>query len=60
MKACSAPSAPPRQMGFGMGAYQARENVRKLGGDFEVLSTEGRGTSVVISLPCKLNPGARA
>jgi putative PEP-CTERM system histidine kinase len=41
--------------GFGIGAYQARENVRKLGGNFEVFSTEGGGTSIVISLPCKLS-----
>jgi signal transduction histidine kinase len=28
--------------------------VRKLGGNFEVFSAEGSGTSIVISLPCKL------
>ena len=39
---------------------EAEDNVRKLGGDFEVRSKVGRGTSVVISLPCKLNPTARA
>jgi putative PEP-CTERM system histidine kinase len=54
------PFKTTKQMGFGMGAYQARETVRKLGGDFEVLSKVGRGTNVVISLPCKLNPTARA
>lgn len=54
------PFATTKQLGFGMGAYQARENVRKLGGDFEVLSKVGSGTSVVISLPCKMNPSARA
>ena len=54
------PFKTTKLMGFGMGAYQARETVRKLGGDFEVLSKVGSGTSVIISLPCKMNPSARA
>ena len=54
------PFKTTKQMGFGMGAYQARETVRKLGGEFEVRSQEGAGTSVIISLPCKMNPSARA
>jgi putative PEP-CTERM system histidine kinase len=54
------PFKTTKQLGFGMGAYQARETVRKLGGDFEVQSKLGSGTNVIISLPCKMNPGARA
>ena len=52
------PFRTTKRKGFGIGAYQARENVRKLGGNFEVFSTEGRGTSIVISLPCKLSQSA--
>jgi putative PEP-CTERM system histidine kinase len=37
--------------GMGIGAYQAREIVRSLGGDLTVASELGRGTTVVISLP---------
>ncbi len=48
------PFRTTKAQGFGIGAYQARENVRRLGGNFEVFSAEGRGTSIVISLPCKL------
>ncbi len=52
------PFRTTKRKGFGIGAYQARENVRKLGGNFEVFSTEGAGTSIVISLPCKLTQSA--
>ena len=48
------PFRTTKQRGFGIGAYQAREKVRNMGGNFEVFSTEGHGTRVVISLPCKL------
>jgi signal transduction histidine kinase len=37
--------------GMGIGAYQAREYVRVLGGDVEVQSSPGCGTSFSISLP---------
>ena len=37
--------------GFGIGAYDAREFVRKCGGAVEVESTPGKGTRFVISLP---------
>jgi putative PEP-CTERM system histidine kinase len=37
--------------GMGIGAYQAREYVRSLGGDLEVQSTPGQGTSVRLLLP---------
>jgi putative PEP-CTERM system histidine kinase len=37
--------------GFGIGAYQARETVRQLGGALEVDSVPGRGTTMRIALP---------
>ena len=37
--------------GMGIGAYQAREYVRALGGDVEVQSSPGRGTRFLIKLP---------
>jgi putative PEP-CTERM system histidine kinase len=37
--------------GFGIGAYQARETVRDLGGDITVGSKLGEGTIVTLSLP---------
>jgi signal transduction histidine kinase len=44
--------------GMGIGAYQAREYVRALGGDVEVQSSPGRGTRFLIRLP--LAPAQRA
>jgi len=37
--------------GMGIGAYQAREFVRKMGGDLEVQSEIGSGTRITMSLP---------
>ncbi len=37
--------------GMGVGAYQAREYVRSIGGTIRVTSTPGQGTMVVIRLP---------
>jgi putative PEP-CTERM system histidine kinase len=37
--------------GMGIGAYQAREFVRSLGGDIQVHSEPGKGTRFVIELP---------
>lgn len=37
--------------GFGIGAFEAREFVRKCGGDVHVQSTPGKGTRFAISLP---------
>jgi putative PEP-CTERM system histidine kinase len=39
------------ERGFGIGAYQAREFVRKCGGSIEVESAPGRGTRFVVKLP---------
>jgi signal transduction histidine kinase len=37
--------------GMGIGAYQIRETLRAAGGDVEVLSEVGKGTTVRMSLP---------
>ena len=37
--------------GMGIGAYQAREFARKMGGDLRVHSAPGQGTTVVMTLP---------
>jgi signal transduction histidine kinase len=42
-------STKPR--GHGVGSYQARALVRAVGGDVEVISAVGRGTTVRIILP---------
>lgn len=39
------------EVGFGIGAYDAREFVRKCGGSVEVDSAPGRGTRFIIQLP---------
>jgi signal transduction histidine kinase len=36
---------------MGIGAYQAREYARMLGGQLEVKSTEGQGTTFTLQLP---------
>jgi signal transduction histidine kinase len=41
----------PETAGRGMGLLNMRERARRLGGDFELESTEGLGTSVTIRLP---------
>ena len=37
--------------GMGIGAYQAREFARKIGGDLSVQSRLGEGTKVLITFP---------
>ncbi len=37
--------------GLGIGAYQAKETMRELGGDIEVSSTVGKGTTITLALP---------
>ena len=39
------------ERGFGIGAYQTREFVRKCGGTVEVESAPGRGTRFILRLP---------
>ena len=38
---------------MGIGAYQAREFARKLGGDLRVVSEVGKGTTITLSLPLR-------
>lgn len=40
--------------GLGIGAYQCREHARELGGDIEVITSPGSGTTMRISLPLAL------
>jgi len=42
--------------GFGIGAYESRTIARQLGGDLEVLSAKGQGTTMRLTLPAA--PGA--
>ncbi len=42
--------------GMGIGAYQAREYVRSLGGRVDVASTEGHGTHFTLRVPLSLPP----
>jgi signal transduction histidine kinase len=37
--------------GYGIGAYESREFVRELGGNLDVMSAPGKGTTVRIRLP---------
>ena len=42
--------------GMGIGAYQARDRIRKYGGDLQVESTVGVGTTFTIKLPLRSAP----
>jgi signal transduction histidine kinase len=44
-----------KQKGLGIGAYQARALMRSLGGDMEVHSTLGKGTTVLLLLPAPVD-----
>jgi putative PEP-CTERM system histidine kinase len=54
------PMRTTKDGGFGIGAYQARELMRDLGGDILVSSKVGEGTSVTLSLPRTAAPELRA
>ncbi|MDQ4419526.1 PEP-CTERM system histidine kinase PrsK [Sphingobium sp. DEHP117] len=45
------PFTSTKQGGFGIGAYEARELVRAMGGQLSVASEPGRGTCVSVHLP---------
>lgn len=45
------PLRTTKKKGLGIGAYQARSLIRNLGGDMEVQSTPGKGTTVSLLLP---------
>ncbi len=46
-----APFVSTKPDGFGIGAYEAREMVRAMGGRIDVVSREGEGTRVTLWLP---------
>lgn len=46
-----------KQSGYGIGAYQARELIRRMGGRMDVASTPGTGTQFRISLPLAIGLG---
>ncbi len=45
------PFRSTKTSGFGLGAYQCREYLRELGGDLEIISSPGSGTTVRVILP---------
>ena len=47
-----APFGSTKENGLGIGAYQARDLIRSLGGDLLVHSRPGLGTTMRITLPC--------
>ena len=49
------PLRTTKKKGLGIGAYQARAILRSLGGDMEVQSTLGQGTTVSLFLPAYAN-----
>jgi putative PEP-CTERM system histidine kinase len=50
------PFETTKPTGMGVGAYEAREYIRELGGAIDVHSEIGRGTKISISLPLSLAP----
>ena len=51
------PLRTTKKKGLGIGAYQARAIMRNLGGDMEVQSTPGQGTTVSLFLPACVDAG---
>ncbi|MBM3524112.1 MAG: PEP-CTERM system histidine kinase PrsK, partial [Alphaproteobacteria bacterium] len=45
------PFRSTKTAGYGIGAYQAREHVREIGGSLAVVSSPGQGTVFTVSLP---------
>jgi len=45
------PFVSTKTNGFGIGAYEARETIRGLGGRLDVTSREGEGSRFTIRLP---------
>jgi signal transduction histidine kinase len=54
------PFSTTKASGYGIGAYQARELIRRMGGRLEVASTLGEGTEVSIRLPIAEAKGTAA
>jgi signal transduction histidine kinase len=45
------PFSTTKASGYGIGAYQARELIRGMGGRLDVASVPGEGTQVIVRLP---------
>jgi len=45
------PFSTTKASGYGIGAYQARELIRRMGGKLEVTSAPGEGTQISVQLP---------
>jgi putative PEP-CTERM system histidine kinase len=45
------PFKSTKEGGYGIGAFESRELVREMGGQLEVVSTPGRGTTMRVKLP---------
>ena len=52
------PFRSTKSSGYGIGAFQTRELIRMAGGDIEVISEPGTGTTMRVALACR--PRARA
>ena len=52
------PFVSTKDGGFGIGAFEARELIRAMGGRLEVESREGAGTRFTIYLPLRRRPPA--
>lgn len=50
------PLASGRSGGNGIGAWQARDLVRGAGGDIDVITAPGKGTTMRVTLPCLPQP----
>jgi signal transduction histidine kinase len=46
------PFRSTKERGFGIGAFQCREYAREIGGDLQVISSSGSGTTMRVVLPC--------
>ena len=46
------PFRSTKAAGHGIGAFQTRETIREAGGELQVLSAPGKGTTMRIVLPC--------
>lgn len=53
------PFRSTKEDGLGIGAYQCRDYVRELGGDIEVISSPGSGTTMRIILPLAAAAGGK-
>jgi signal transduction histidine kinase len=48
------PFRSTKRSGFGVGAFQCREFAREQGGDLDVISSPGSGTTMRLSFPALL------